>query len=149
MDLVLNILVQLGADKSLVAQLVIIIVMFILAKVLFLDHLQNIIERREEKTVKLEGDAEKQLDEINKIQDEYKAKIQSASKEMRSKLEASKSEITKKEEARYRESEKEINAYIEKTRSEVTAEINEKKNEVLSEAEKLASSLVNKISKES
>ncbi|MEE2671166.1 MAG: ATP synthase F0 subunit B [Bdellovibrionota bacterium] len=148
MDLVLNILKQLGADNSFVYQLAVIVVVFIIAKFLFLDHLQAVIERREAKTVKLEGDAEKQFDEINKIQDEYKQKIQTASKEVREKLTAHKSEIIKKEEARYRSNEAEINTYIEKTRSEVEAEINEKKEEVLKEADKLATNLVKKLSKE-
>lgn len=148
MDFVLNILKQLGADNSFVYQLGIIIVVFIIAKFLFLDHLQAVIERREAKTVKLAGQADKQFDEINKIQDEYKQKIQKASKETREKLTAHKAEIIKKEEARYRSNEVEINAYIEKTRAEVEAEIQDKKEEVLKEADKLATNLVKKISKE-
>ena len=95
MDLVLKILVQLGADKSFFYQLAIILIVFVIARFLFIDHLQAVIERREDKTVKLEGDAEKQFDEINKIQDEYKQKIQGASKEMRAKLESNKNEIIK------------------------------------------------------
>ena len=148
MDLVLNILKQLGANESLFFQFGIVLVAFFTAKVLFIDHLQAVIERREDKTIKLEGDAEKQFDEITKIKNEYKEKIQSASKEMREKLEVNKTEIIKKEESRYRESEAEINAYFEKTRKEVEVEINEKKTEILNEAEKLASNLVKKISKE-
>jgi len=148
MDLVLKILVQLGADKSFFYQLAIILIVFVIARFLFIDHLQAVIERREDKTVKLEGDAEKQFDEINKIQDEYKQKIQGASKEMRAKLESNKNEIIKKQEARYRSNEAEINAYLDKTRAEVEAEINEKKEEVMAEADKLAANLVKKLSKE-
>ena len=148
MDLVLKILVQLGADQSFFYQLGIILGVFVIARFLFIDHLQAVIEKREDKTVKLEGDAEKQFDEINKIQDEYKQKIQVASKEMRTKLESNKNEIIKKQEARYRENEAEINAYLDKTRAELEAEVNEKKEEVMAEADKLAANLVKKLSKE-
>lgn len=148
MDLVLKILVQLGADQSFFYQLGIILLVFIIARFIFIDHLQAVIERREDKTVKLEGDAEKQFDEINKIQDQYKEKIQGASKEMRIKLESNKSEIIKKQEARYRSSEAEVNEYLDKTRAEVEAEINEKKEQVMAEADKLAANLVKKFSKE-
>ncbi|MAZ49324.1 MAG: hypothetical protein CME65_12245 [Halobacteriovoraceae bacterium] len=148
MDLVLKILVQLGADQSFFYQLGIILLVFIIARFIFIDHLQAVIERREDKTVKLEGDAEKQFDEISKIQDQYKEKIQGASKEMRVKLESNKSEIIKKHEARYRSSEAEVNEYLDKTRAEVEAEINEKKEEVMAEADKLAANLVKKLSKE-
>lgn len=147
MEMFIDIFKQLGADYTLWVQFGIIIVMFYITKFLFIDHLQNILETREDKTVNLEGNAEKKFEEINKIQDEYKVKIQSANKEVKAKIEESKMAVIKTEESKYREQEKEINAFIEKSRAEVQAEIQEKKDKVLSDAEQLASSLVQKMTK--
>ena len=63
MEMFVDIFKQLGANESLVHQFIIVVVMFFLTKFLFLNHLQRILETREDKTVNLEGDAEKQFEE--------------------------------------------------------------------------------------
>ena len=100
MDMLIGIFEQLGADQSIVYQITIVIVMFIIAKFLFINHLQDVLETREDKTVKLEGNTEKQFEEINKIQAEYKEKIQTANKQVKAKLETAKAEIIKSEEGK-------------------------------------------------
>ncbi len=147
MEMVVDIFKQLGANESLVHQFVIVVVMFYLTKFLFLDHLQRVLDNREDKTVNLEGSAEKQFEEITKIQNEYKEKMQSITKSLKAKSESSKTEIIKREESKYREHEKEINSFIETSRKEVEAEIKEKKDKVLEDAEQLASGLVQKMTK--
>lgn len=147
MDMVLGILKQLGANETIWQQFVIVTAMYFLAKFTFLDHLQNVIETREEKTVKLEGNAEKQFEEINKLSNEYKEKITSANKEAKAKLDAQKKEISKEFEAKYRAEEKSINNYIDSTRKDIEADLAQKKDQVLSEAETLSNSLVEKIAK--
>jgi F-type H+-transporting ATPase subunit b len=147
MDVVLGIFDQLGADKSLIYQLVIFIVMFIISKFLFFNHLQFVIENREEKTVKLEGNAEKQFEEINKMSSDYKEKITNAHKEAKEKSSSEKAKIVKELESKYREHEKEINTFVEKSREEANKEIGAKKEEILSEAEQLANNLVQKLSR--
>ncbi len=148
MEMFVDIFKQLGANESLVHQFAIIVIMYFLTKYLFINHLQNLLEIREDKTVNLEGDAEKQFKEITKVQDEYKEKLQSANRTIKLKLDEKKSEIIKKEESVYREHELEINKFIENSRKEIEAEINTKKEKVLSEAEQLANTLVQKITKE-
>lgn len=147
MDMVLGILKQLGANETIWQQFIIVTAMYFLAKFTFLDHLQKVIENREEKTVKLEGNAEKQFEEINKLSSEYKEKINSANKEAKAKLDSMKKEISKELEGKYREEEKSINDYIESTRKDVEADLAQKKDQVLSEAETLSISLVEKIAK--
>lgn len=147
MDMVLGILKQLGANETIWQQFIIVTAMYFLAKFTFLDHLQKVIENREEKTVKLEGNAEKQFEEINKLSSEYKEKINSANKEAKAKLDSMKKEISKELEGKYREEEKTINDYIESTRKDVEADLAQKKDQVLSEAETLSISLVEKIAK--
>lgn len=147
MDAVVAIFRQLGADQSLLYQFIVFVIVFIIAKLGFFNHLQNILETREEKTVKLEGNADAKFEEVNKLASEYKERIHSANKEAREKFDQEKTEIEKLEESRYRKHEKEISEYIEKSRNEVVAELQSKKNEVMSEADQLASSLVQKITK--
>jgi F0F1-type ATP synthase membrane subunit b/b' len=147
MDLVIGILKQLGADSTLWQQFLIVTLMYFLSKYTFLDHLQKVIETREEKTVKLEDDAEKQFEEINKLSSEYKEKITSANKSARTKLDNFKKDVSKNLEGKYRSEEKNINDFIDNSRKEVEAELAQKKDQVLSDAESLANSLVEKIVK--
>ena len=147
MDMIVGIFSNLGVDGSIVHQFIIIVVMFFLTKFLFLNHLQNLLDNREDKTVNLEGSAEKQFDEVEKIKKDYKQRIQTATKEIKTSTDSSKAEIAKREEAKYRTEEKEVNTYIEQERKKVEAEISEKKVSVLSEAKNLASHLVYKIAK--
>ncbi len=148
MDKIIGLFQSLDGDQTILYQFAIVVVLFYLTKFLFLDHLQRILEAREDRTVNLEGDTEKKFDEINKIQSEYKEKIQKANKEIKVKLEENKNNIIKREESVYREQEKEINSFIESSRSEITKDIESKKDKILQEAEDLAKSLVQKMSKE-
>ncbi len=143
----LDIFTQLGTDQSILYQFILIAVLFVASKFLFLQHLQNVIETREEKTSKLEGNTEKQFADINKLQNDYKQKIHTANKEMKTKLDDGKTTITKKYETQYRGEEKTINEFFEKSKKEIENEIADKKTAVLSDAQDLAKSLVNKIAK--
>ena len=147
MDMVLGIFAQLGADKTLWYQFAIIIVMYLLSKALFFGHLQNIIESREEKTVGLEGSAEKQFEEVNKLAANYKEKIGTATKSAKAKLDSDRSEISKSLEKNYKSEEKKINDYIDESRKESEANLKVQKDKILSDAEDLASSLVQKITR--
>ena len=147
MDMVLGIFAQLGADKTLWYQFAIITVMYLLSKALFFGHLQNIIESREEKTVGLEGSAEKQFEEVNKLAANYKEKIGTATKSAKAKLDSDRSEISKSLEKNYKSEEKKINDYIDESRKESEANLKVQKDKILSDAEDLASSLVQKITR--
>ncbi|MCO4752938.1 MAG: ATP synthase F0 subunit B [Bacteriovoracaceae bacterium] len=147
MDAVVAIFQQLGANESLVYQFAIFVIVFLVAKFGFFNHLQAILDTRVEKTVKLEGNAEAKFEEVNKLSAEYKEKIKTANKEAKSKVDAGKMEITKAEEARYRQQETEVNKYVESSRAEVQKEVQAKKDEVMNEADQLANSLVQKITK--
>lgn len=147
MDLVLGIFGQLGADSTVFIQFGIFVIVFLAAKFLFVNRLQMVIENREEKTVKLEGSAEKQFEKINQMSSDYKTKINSANKEVKELFEEEKAKITKSFESNYREKETEINKFIEEARAEAGVEIEKKKEEVFSQAESLSNQLVQKITK--
>jgi len=147
MEMFINIFMQLGTDESIVHQFVIIITMFTLSKYLFINHLQAVLDFREDQTINLAGNADKQFAEVEKIQTAYKEKMQTAHKELKLKTDVIKTEIVKREEAKYREQETEVNAFIEKSRKEIEKEIQDKKEVVLNEAEQLAGGLVQKLAK--
>ena len=147
MDLVLSIFQQLGADKSIFVQFVIVTIMFVLSKHLFFGHLQNVLDTREDKTTKLAGAADKQFEEVNQMAEQYKEKIQAANKDLKSNLDTSKNDIIKSAEARYRTSETESNSHVEASRKEIEAEVKSQEEQVLSQAQNLADNLVEKITK--
>lgn len=147
MDVVLGIFSQLGANESLLYQLIVFVVMFILSKTLFFNHLQYVIENREEKTVKLEGNAEKEFARISKMSSEYKDKIRLARKDAKDLINSEKTKILKELEAGYRLQEQEINEFVENSRKQLNVEVEQKKVEIMSEAQSLANGLVQKLIK--
>jgi F0F1-type ATP synthase membrane subunit b/b' len=141
----MEIFTQLGVDDSLPYQFAIILIVFIIANFLFLGKLQNVLEVREEKTVKLENSADETLEKVTSMQNEYKAKIDNAN---RTALKASadkKQELNNKYTAQYKQSEKEVNAFVDQSRNDFGKEVASNKDKYLSESETLAQSLVQKI----
>ncbi len=136
---------QLGVDSSLVPQFIIILLAFIIAQFLFLGKLQEVIETREEKTVKLENSADETIEKVQKMQIEYKAKIEEANRGALKIATEKKQKITQKYTDQYKQTEKEVNAYVDQTRNEFTKEIAGSKEKYLSEADSLSNSLVQKI----
>ncbi|MCT4642449.1 MAG: hypothetical protein N4A33_09145 [Bacteriovoracaceae bacterium] len=138
---------QLGADKSLLYQFLIVLVMLVLSKVLFLGHLQKVIENRIDKTTKLEGSADDQFAKANDLEQEYKDKMGAAHKKIASESSDKKFEITKELEAKYKSVESETNAYVDERRSEAQAQANKEKDSILANADELSNLLVQKITK--
>jgi len=136
---------QLGVDSSLVPQFVIILVVFVIAQFLFLGKLQDVIETREEKTVKLESNADETIEKVQKMQVEYKAKIEEANRSALKSSTEKKQHIVQKYTDQYKQTEKEVNAYVDQSRNEFSKEVEANKDKYLSEADSLAQSLVQKI----
>lgn len=143
----MEIFVQLGADSSLLYQSVIVLVVLILAKVLFLNHLEKVLLKREEKTSGLEGSAEKQFEEIEKLKAQYEQKISSAHKNVKNFLDDEKTKITKELESKYKEKEKSVNVEVDKKRDEAHKEAESQKSQILANADELSELLVNKVTK--
>jgi F0F1-type ATP synthase membrane subunit b/b' len=136
---------QLGVDSSLVPQFVIITVVFIVAQFLFLGKLQSVLETREEKTVKLESSADETIEKVQRMQTEYKAKIEDANRLALKNSSDKKQKITQKYTDQYKQIEKEVNTFVDKSRNDFTTEVAGNKDKYLAEAETLAQSLVQKI----
>jgi len=145
MDTVKAIFTQLGVDSSLLPQFIIVAVIFIVAKFLFLNHLQFVLENREEKTVKLESSADQTLENVNKMAQEYKAKIDSANKESMKISSAKKAEIQARYGETFKKTEREINQFVENSRQDFEKEIQSNRSKFLGEVDSLAGDLVKKI----
>jgi F0F1-type ATP synthase membrane subunit b/b' len=136
---------QLGVDSSLVPQFIIILVVFTLAQFLFLGKLQNVLQTREEKTVKLESNADETIEKVQKMQSEYKSKIEEASRSALKTANEKKQKIIQKYTDQYKETEKQTNSYVDQSRNEFLRDVEINKEKYLSEAESLAHSLVQKM----
>jgi F0F1-type ATP synthase membrane subunit b/b' len=136
---------QLGVDSSLVPQFIIILIVFVLAHFLFLGKLQNVIETREEKTIKLESSADETIEKVQRMQLEHKAKIDDANRTALKNSSDKKQQITKKYTDQYKKTEKEVNSHVDQTRNQFSQEVAGNKDKYLAEADTLAQSLVQKI----
>ena len=136
---------QLGVDSSLVPQFFIILSVFLVTQYLFLSKLQEVIETREEKTVKLESSADETFEKIQKMQADYKTKIDEAHRSAMKDSTEKKQRINHKFTDQYKQSEKEVNSYVDQTRVEFNKEVELNKGKFLAEADNLADSLVQKI----
>lgn len=145
MDTVKAIFTQLGVDSSLLPQFLIVFGMFIVAKFLFLNHLQFVLENREDKTVKLESSADLTLENVNKMAQEYKAKIDGANKEAMKVVSSKKTEIQARHAETFKKTEKEINQFVENSRLDFEKEIQTNKAKFLGEVDSLSDDLVKKI----
>jgi F0F1-type ATP synthase membrane subunit b/b' len=145
MDTVTAIFTQLGVDSTLLPQFIIVVVVFILAQFLFLGKLQNVLETREEKTVKLENSADETIEKVSMMKSEYKLKIDEANRSTLKNATDKKQKISHKLTEQYRQTEKEVGQFIDQSRNEFTKEVAGNKDKYLAEAEALSQSLVQKI----
>lgn len=141
----MEIFTQLGVDNSLPYQFGIILVVFIIANFLFLGKLQNVIEVREEKTVKLENSADETLEKVTSMASDYKVKIDDANRTALKTATDKKHSMTQKYTEQYKQSEKEVNAMVDSSRTAFSKEVAENKGKYLAESETLAQTLVQKI----
>ncbi len=145
MDTIKAIFTQLGVDASLVPQFILVFVLFIVAKFLFLNHLQFVLENREDKTVKLENSADDTFQKVNQMSSDYKAKVDSANKEAMKVLNTGKTAIQTKLGEELKKTEKEINSFVEDSRMNFEKELKANSAKFHSEVDGMARDLVTKI----
>jgi F-type H+-transporting ATPase subunit b len=146
METVLNIFLQLGVDSSVFYQFAVVAVIFVLAKVLFLDKLQNVIETREEKTTGLEAEANSNFEKIEKMGEEYKSAITDAQMKLKNEMMSEKSTFTKENEKAYKAKEAEMETYTENMKKEILAEVGATEEKISSEVDGLSDMLISRFS---
>jgi F0F1-type ATP synthase membrane subunit b/b' len=145
MDTLKAIFTQLGVDSSLLPQFFLVFALFIIAKFLFLNHLQFVLENREEKTVKLEGHADEALEKVNRLSAEYKGKIDGANKEAMKVLGQKKTDIQAIYTEQVKKTEREINLFVEESRQAYERQTQSGREAYMAQASELANDLVKKI----
>lgn len=136
---------QLGVDSSLVPQFIIILAAFIIAQFLFLGKLQSVLETREEKTIKLETTADETIEKVQKMQVDYRLKIDEVNRSTLKFATEKKEKIIQKYSEQYKVTEKEVGSFVDESRNEFAKEVEMNKERYLSEADALSQSLVQKI----
>jgi F0F1-type ATP synthase membrane subunit b/b' len=145
METVQAIFTQLGINASLLPQFIIVVVMFILAEFIFLGKLQEVLETREEKTVKLENSADETFEKVSKMQSDYKTRVDQASNEAMKIASQKKAKLTAQYTEQFKNAEKEVANFVEQSGNEFETQLNAQKGKLLSEVDGLSNSLVQKI----
>jgi F0F1-type ATP synthase membrane subunit b/b' len=145
METIQAIFSQLGANSSVVNQIVIVFVFYFICKYVFFNKLQFMIENREEKTTKLESSADETFEKANKLGEKYKSKIEAAHSKAQSFLTEKKSQTQSEMKAKLKNAEEEVNTYVENSKDKIKEDIKNKRNEILAESNQLANLLINKL----
>ena len=147
METLLAIFEQLKINSSVFPQFAIIVVVYFISRFLFLNKLQNVLEQREEKTVKAETGAEDLFTKVEDITKKYKAQIEDAHKKSKSFLNEKKTNIMNEQDKRYKIFEAQVGSYLDANRKELKTEFESKKTAILADADNLSEVLLNKFAK--
>lgn len=147
MDAINVIFNQLGVDSTIVHQFVVVFVFFLIFKFTLFSKLQAVIENRIEKTSKTESDAEKLMDEANRMEDQYKKRIDEVYKVTRSSVQKERAEFLKKKADELKNSEMEIQSFVDSTKKSFSEELGQQRKQVFSEVAQLSQDLVQKLTR--
>mgnify|MGYP001039079371 FL=1 len=145
MDTFLNIFKSLGADFTFFYQLALVLVFYFVLKYSLFGKLQEVLELRENKTTKLEGNANKKFAEAEELAQKYKAELSKANQEAFTFLSDKKNNALDVQKSKLKEVENQLNIQVEAKRKEFMAELEVHKSNVLKEADSLSGDLVNKL----
>lgn len=145
METIQAIFSQLGANASVINQFVIVAAFFFIAKVVFFNKLQFIIENRVEKTTGLESSADEMFEKANKLGEKYKQRVEAAHGKAQALTNEKRTEILAIQREKIKKTEEEVNAYVESSKNQIITDIKSKKNEIFAETSELAKMLINKL----
>jgi F0F1-type ATP synthase membrane subunit b/b' len=145
MDMILNVLQRLQIDSTIIPTFFIVILFYLLINFIFFKPLLSVIVTREQKTTKLEEEANAKSATANQMMNEYKQKLENAYIEAQKVQKTKKSEVIKAEREKYLAAEKQI---IEKNEQEISSifkDLSVKRQEVLGRSEELSKLFVEKL----
>lgn len=145
MDAIVGIFVSLGVNKTIFIQFAIVIALYFVLKMVLFSKLQFILELRENKTTKLEGAANKKLQEAEAMAQKYKDQLDQAHQEAYRVLNKKKEEVLSREHKIIKAKEAELNSLVETKRKESEALVATQREEVLKSVDSLSGDLVNKL----
>lgn len=147
MDTIVIILKALKIDQTAIIQFGIFFVFFNILATFFFKRIQDVLEYRESKTTKLEDHAHAIYKQAEDLADQYKAKVEKTHTDSQSTTQAKKSETLNKENEILKSAESVINSEYDSRKAKIFKEISDKRITVMEEADKLASHLVEKLTK--
>lgn len=147
MGTIYTILNSLKVDQSFYIQFALFLVFFnILAPLLF-KKVQAVLELREGKTVKLDSHANHVYKQAEDLAEQYKGSVEKTHQDSQSIATKKKTEIMSKEREVLAINEEKMNGEYEGKRSVLIKEFAEKRTSVMAEADKLSTTLVEKLTK--
>lgn len=145
MEMVNTILGQLNINMTVFTQLVVVFILFIIAKYLFYAKLQEILEERHNQTTGLESQADATFEKVEVLKEEYEEKMSGARTEAQQKLKAAKIRITQKLDEKFSERETLTNKRVEEAQEKISGEVASQKEALLGQSQTLANDLVERI----
>ena len=145
MDTILNIFKSLGADNTFFYQLALVIIFYFALKLSLFSKLQEVLDLRENKTTKLDGNANKKFAEAEELSLRYKAELDKANQEAFAIIVAKKDESLIAQKSKVKEVDGKLNTEIDEKRKVFMAELEIHKTNILKEADSLSGDLVNKL----
>lgn len=142
---IINIFKQLGVNETFFIQFAIVIVIFNLLSLVLFKKLKEVLDNREAKTTKLEGEAHAVYKRADELAAQYKAKIDETHQQAHQHHTKNKEEIAKKNKEGFKSAEAQINAEYEGKRKVMIAEVEQVKNKSLAEVDSLSKNLVQKL----
>ncbi len=147
MGTIYTILNSLKIDQSFYIQFILFIVFFnVLAPLLF-KKLQEVLELREGKTTKLDSHANHVYKQAEDLAEQYKGSIEKTHTDAQTIASKKKAEIMAKEREVLLANEEKMNGEYEGKKASLLKEFADKRSAVMAEAEKLSSTLVEKLTK--
>ncbi len=147
MDTILVIINALKIDKTALIQFGILLVLFNILAPMFFKKLQEVLEKREGKTTKLENHAHAVYKQAEELADQYKAKIEKTHSDSQLHTQKKKSDVMNKERDQLKSAEEKINSEYDERKNKILKDLSEKRTVVMAEADKLAGNLVEKLTK--
>ncbi|MBP9674851.1 MAG: hypothetical protein KBD63_07110 [Bacteriovoracaceae bacterium] len=145
MDTFQAILNDLGADISVLYQMALVFLLFLLLKILFFSKLQFVLENREEKTAKLQDKAHHHLQQVETLSQEYKKKMDAVYAQAQTMLAENRKNITTQQAQKVREVEAQEELFFEAQKRVISEDVKKEKENNFKQAQDLAKNLVAKI----
>ncbi len=145
MEMIITIFKSLGVDQTVFIQFVSLIIIFTLVSNLLFKKLKEVLELREKRTVKLEGNAHAVYKKADELAEQYRAHIEKTHQESHLHTQKKKAEALDKEAKIIKETEEKLQKDYEEKRAKLLADFNSHKAKSLEEVDSLSKKLVEKL----
>jgi F-type H+-transporting ATPase subunit b len=147
MDQLLSIFTQIGVDNTLGIQFALFVVGFFILKPLLFSKLQFVLEQRDSKTHLMEKEANKKLEDSERLAKTLKVKLDQAHEVAQSNIRNKREELLSKSKAMIVKRKQELSQQYETQMIAFEKDLATKRKDILNESESLSNELINKLVK--